>query len=225
MASTALSSGRQPAGEGLPRLEAGDLLSQPTFHERYQAMPPGTRAELVEGVVVMPSPLSANHGRYHADVVTWLSTYRAATAGVDCVDNASVILGDDTEVQPDACLFLLPERGGRVREDERHFCVGPPELVVEVASSSEAYDLHAKRRAYETGGVVEYLVLILRDQRVVWFVRRQGRFTALEVPADGILRSECFAGLWLDTAAFFSRDTRRVLEVLQEGLAFAERGH
>ena len=31
----------------LPPLKAGQHLDQPTFHERYEAMPPGTRAELI----------------------------------------------------------------------------------------------------------------------------------------------------------------------------------
>ena len=42
---------------------AGQILDQPTFHERYEAMPPSTRAELVGGVVQMPSPLRSDHGR------------------------------------------------------------------------------------------------------------------------------------------------------------------
>ena len=33
----------------LPSLVAGQHLDQPTFHERYAAMPPETRAELVGG--------------------------------------------------------------------------------------------------------------------------------------------------------------------------------
>ena len=41
----------------LPPLVAGQHLDQPTFHERYEAMPPETWAELVGGVVYMPSPV------------------------------------------------------------------------------------------------------------------------------------------------------------------------
>ena len=38
-------------------LVEGQRLDQPTFHALYEAMPPGTRAELIDGVVYMPSPL------------------------------------------------------------------------------------------------------------------------------------------------------------------------
>jgi hypothetical protein len=37
-------------------LVEGQRLDQPTFHALYEAMPPGTRAELIDGVVYMPSP-------------------------------------------------------------------------------------------------------------------------------------------------------------------------
>ena len=47
----------RPKARTLPPLVAGQQLDQPTFHERYEAMPPETRAELVGGVVYMPSPL------------------------------------------------------------------------------------------------------------------------------------------------------------------------
>jgi hypothetical protein len=35
---------------------------------------------------------------------------------------------------------------------------------------------------------------------------------------DGILRSEVFPGLWLDSAAFLRRDYQQVLAVLRQGI-------
>src|SRR5262245_22611124 len=46
----------------LPPLEAGDHLAQATFHARYEAMPPDFRAELIGGVVFVPSPIRLEHG-------------------------------------------------------------------------------------------------------------------------------------------------------------------
>ncbi len=60
----------------LKPLVAGQRLDQPTFHERYEAMPPETRAELVGGVVYMPSPLSYDHGEEDNDVSGWLFHYK-----------------------------------------------------------------------------------------------------------------------------------------------------
>ena len=50
----------------LPLLEAGDHLDQATFHARYKAMPPSFHAELIGGMVIVPSPLSRGHGVYLA---------------------------------------------------------------------------------------------------------------------------------------------------------------
>src|SRR5438445_7270182 len=63
----------------LPPLEAGDHLDQATFHTRYEAMPPDFRAELIGGVVFVPSPLRLEHGVSHALVMGWLIHYSIAT--------------------------------------------------------------------------------------------------------------------------------------------------
>jgi Uma2 family endonuclease len=208
-----------PRAEPIPPLEPGDHLDQKTFHKRYEAMPEHVRAELIEGVVYMPSPLRVPHGRSHSQVMIWLGRYMAFTPGVDVLDNATTILDDANEPQPDAALRLLPEYGGQTRDNDEEYLVGAPELAVEVALSSVAIDLYEKRRAYERAGVRDYVVVVLREQRVAWFVRRGATFAPLEPGSDGILRSEFFGGLWLDPAALLREDTLRVEEVLQQGLA------
>ncbi|MGQ4810223.1 hypothetical protein NKDENANG_03672 [Candidatus Entotheonellaceae bacterium PAL068K] len=69
--------------------------------------------------------------------------------------------------------------------------------MVEVASSSASYDLHAKLQVYRRGGVREYVVWQVLDQEVDWFVLREGQYERLQPDIDGCLRSEVFAGLWL----------------------------
>jgi Uma2 family endonuclease len=204
-----------------PSLEPGDHLDQKTFHERYEAMPPGTRAELIGGTVFMPSPLKRPHGRAHKLLVRWIDEYEEATPGTEAFDNASTILDATAEPQPDVCLLIVSPSHGQTREEDEYI-VGAPEFITEVASSSEAIDLHGKRDDYERTGVKEYVVVALRQQRVFWFVRRDGGFVELQPGDDGILRSEVFPGLWLDPAAVLRGDRRRVLEVLRQGLATPE---
>jgi hypothetical protein len=97
----------------VPPLESGDRLTRPEFERRYQLMPHIKKAELIEGVVYVASPVRmANHGRPHAQIVGWLMVYSAATPGVDLADNATVRLDIDNEPQPDALLRLEPEVGG-----------------------------------------------------------------------------------------------------------------
>jgi Uma2 family endonuclease len=212
----------EPPAPSLPPLENGDHLDQKTFHARYEAMPEGFRAELIGGIVFVPSPLKQPHGRMHPFVSHWLASYEDATAGVEVLDNATDILSEESEPQPDVLLRILSEHGGRTHVNAADYLEGPPELIAEVASSSESLDLHRKRRDYEQAGVGEYIVVALRQHRVFWFVLREGRYQDLASGSDGILRSESFPGLWLDPAALLRHDRERVREVLQQGLATPE---
>ena len=204
------------AVEEIPLLENGDHLDQATFHERYEAMPRGVRAELIGGVVYMPSPMKLPHGVYHGRLNHWLVSYSDATPGTLSADNATIILGEDSEPQPDNCLSIV---GGQARINDDEYLTGPPELTAEVASSTASYDLHSKRRDYERYGVQEYIVFVVHQQKVVWFTRENDRFLELQPDADGILRSRVFPGLWLDPDAFFRLDVARLQQVLQEGLS------
>src|SRR5437588_797855 len=104
---------RAPLLPKIPPLEPGDRLTRDEFERRYEAMPELKKAELIEGVVYMPSPVRAyRHGMPHADVITWLGNYRAGTAGVVIGDNTTARLDLDNEPQPDAMLFIEPSRGG-----------------------------------------------------------------------------------------------------------------
>lgn len=208
---------------GPPPLTAGDRLTRAEFERRYLAHPEIKQAELIEGVVYMPSPTRfEKHGRPHNDIVTWLGVYRAATFGVVGGNNATIRLDYDNEVQPDALLRLDATRGGRSRITADDYLAGPPELVVEIAASSAAYDLHDKRRVYQRSGVQEYLALQVYEQAATWFALREGVYEPLAADAAGILRSEVFPGLWFNAPAFWAGDLAAVLTTLQAGLAAPE---
>jgi Uma2 family endonuclease len=207
----------------LPSLVAGQRLDQPTFHARYAAMPPETRAELVGGVVYISSPLSYDHGDRANDAGGWLFRYKMFTPGVGSPNNATVKLDADSEPQPDCQLRIPHELGGRSYIDDHGYITGAPELVVEVALSSLDFDLKAKKADYERAGVQEYVVIAVKAKRVYWFIRRGNRFESLPAGPDGIYRSEVFPGLWLDAIAFFG-DRRRLIAVLDAGLATPEHG-
>lgn len=208
--------------KALPPLENGDHLDQKTFHERYEAMPPDCRAELIGGIVYMSSPQKSRHGKHHFRLAHWLGEYEAATPGVEGHINTTQILADDSEPQPDAGLFILPEYGGHVWEDDREFLRGTPEWIGEISDSTESMDLNRKKRDYEIAGVREYMVAAIRSRQIFWFIRRRGKFKELSLANDGIFRSEVFPGLWLDPAAFLKRDSKRLLGVLRQGLASSE---
>jgi Uma2 family endonuclease len=169
----------------------------------------------------MPSPLKRPHGSRHGNLIVWLGTYQHETPGTEFFDNATTILGEEAEPQPDGCLLISAPGHGQTRE-ENDYIAGPPELMAEVAAGSEAIDLHLKRDDYERAGVQEYVVVLLRQQRVIWYRRRGNRFEELVPGADGIYRSEVFPGLWLDATALLRNDGRQVTTVLRQGLASPE---
>jgi Uma2 family endonuclease len=204
-----------------PPLVAGQHLDQPTFHERYEAMPDGTWAELVGGRVYMPSPVRNEHSEYDDDVACWCGHYKRATKGLRSAKNATAILGPFGETQPDGHLRIPQALGGQTRI-ERGFIVGAPELVIEIARSSRSCDLNEKKDEYAQAGALEYLVVELEPDRVHWFVLKNGRFENLPVDTDGIHRSSVFPGLWLDAQALFSEDLDRVIEVLEQGIRTPE---
>jgi Uma2 family endonuclease len=184
-------------------LENGDRLSQPEFHDRYLAMPHVKKAELIEGVVYMPSPVRhRSHGQPHARITGWLSHYWVATPGVDLGIETTVFLDGDNEPQPDALLRI--ENGGNSRITDDDYVQGAPELIVEIAASTASYDLHDKKKAYRRNGVQEYI--------------------AIQPDENGVVHSVVFPGLRLAVAALLEGDLAQVMRVLQEGINSAEHG-
>jgi hypothetical protein len=209
-----MSSAHQPLVEG-------QRLDQPTFHALYQAMPPGTKAELIEGVVYMPSPVGSAHGRSQVPLIMWLGYYAEITPGVEVLDNATTILGWKSEPQPDGLLRILPAHGGRTR-DEGGYVHGAPELIAEVAKATRFVDLGPKLRDYEQAGVLEYVVRAIDPDELFWFRQAQGTLVQQPFASDGLYHSTAFPGLWLDPIALLSGDTRRLRAVVDMGCATAE---
>ena len=140
----------QQSGIQILPLENGDRLSQHEFERCYTAMSQLKKAELIEGVVYMASPVRHKSHGNHAAIMAWLSDYWIATPGVDLGDNTTVRLDLDNEPQPDALLRIS---GGRSHISDDDYIEGAPELILEIAASSANYDLHDKKRAYRRNSV------------------------------------------------------------------------
>ncbi len=207
----------------LPRLETGDQLTRAEFERRYHAMPPHIRAELIEGIVFLSSPVKhQQHGQPQIQLAGWIGSYAAETPGTEGSDNVTLRLDWDNEPQPDLMLFLLPEYAGQLRPSADDYLEGAPELVIEITASSVSIDLHDKLHAYRRNGVHEYLVWRVQDAAFDWFRLEGGAYIPLQPDARGIMRSQHFPGLWLDTRAALKGDLKKLLATLQQGLASKE---
>jgi Uma2 family endonuclease len=223
MAVTDVSALPPAADETIPPLKTGDRLTREEFERRYVAMPDLKKAELIEGVVYVPSPVwFRKHARPHSRLVGWLVQYEAATPGVEGGDNASLRMDSENMPQPDALLMIVPAHEGQAQVDEDDYVAGAPELVAEIAASSAQYDLNEKLQVYCRNGAREYLVWRVLDQAIDWFALREDHYEPQLVDAAGLYKSEVFPGLWLDPAALLRGDMASVLQTLQQGLASPE---
>jgi hypothetical protein len=200
--------------------EPGDRMNREEFLERWEQMPGLKFAELIDGVVYMPSPLSRAHGRRDALMHLLIGTYAARTGVCEDVMNATCLMLESAP-QPDISLNLLPKFGGAMNLTGK-LASGVPELIVEVCLSSRSFDLGPKLALYQRAGVQEYIAVLLEEERVEWRSLESGSYRLMERDDAGVFRSAAFPGLWLDEPAFWKGDSQRMLEVLEAGLASAE---
>ncbi|MCS7469688.1 Uma2 family endonuclease [Stieleria sp. ICT_E10.1] len=198
----------------VPILNSGDVLDSDEFFRRYAASPGSVFAERINGRVYLTSPLhAASHGDPHALFATWLGTYAAQQEALTLSDNPTVRLDANNDPQPDLCMR---RENGNTRL-VNGYIHGPPELIVEIASSSASYDLGEKKLVYQRAGVLEYLVYETEKQNVVWWRLEDGAY--VELPAvEGASKSCEFRGLWLDESAMRAGDGKALLATLAEGM-------
>lgn len=215
---------RRPIPPAIPPLQNGDNLTRAEFERRYDAMPPGTKAELIEGIVYMSAAALSHefHSEPHFDLIALLGTYKFATPGVVGGDNGTCYLDDPNMPQPD--IYLMVRRGlrGSATVNADGYVVGPPEFVLEVANTSADYDLHQKFRVYQRNGVREYAVWRTLDADVDFFRLRDGTYVRVEPDAAGVIRSEAMPGLWLNVIALLHGEMELVVADVQRGLASPE---
>ncbi|HIK46001.1 MAG TPA: Uma2 family endonuclease [Leptolyngbyaceae cyanobacterium M65_K2018_010] len=206
----------------VPPLESGDRLTRPEFERRY-ATAAVTKAELIEGVVYVASPLRfQHHAEPHSRIHGWVWTYQVMTPGLSLGIEPTVRLDLDNEPQPDIVLLVDEAAGGQTRVGEDGYLEGAPELVIEIAASSAAIDLGDKKQVYRRNGVAEYLVWQIFENKIDWYSLIEGEYQPMAVDPEGILRSQRFPGLWLAVEAMLSGNMAEVLRALQAGLQSPE---
>ena len=198
----------------------GDRLSREEFLALWEQMPSMKFAELIDGTVYMPSPLSLAHGGRDGQVQLLFGTYAARTRVCELATNATWLLLESAP-QPDAALWLLPQYGGGITV-VNELASGAPELIAEICHSSRSYDLGPKLSLYQRAGVPEYIAFLIKERRVEWRILEEGSYRVQKPDPQGILRSRIFPGLWLDESAYWRGDSAGMLEVLDQGLRSEE---
>ena len=207
---------------GVPLLLNGDHLSVPEFERRYEAMQDDGKAELIEGIVFMAPPVSDDHGKSNSLLGYLLGHYAAATPGVAARVNTSIRLDGSNEYQPDVMLRFESGKMAGAKAGASGILEGRPELVVEIALSSAAYDLHEKKAVYQRNRIPEYVVWEVMESRIHWFALEGREYVQMKARPDGVTHSRVFPGLWLDLLALLADDERKAFRVVNMGLKSAE---
>ena len=201
-------------------LITGMKLTLEEFLRRWETLPDLKKAELIDGVVYVPSPVGADHCSKDAWLTWWLCSYAVETPGCDAGNNGTwLMLGQSP--QPDSFLRILPSHGGAARV-EQGLLEGSPELATEICVSSSRRERGPKLALYQRAGVNEYIMVEWAEKRIVWRALAEGQYNTIEADADGVLKSRCFPGLWLDIDAYFSGDRKKISRTLRSGLATTE---
>ena len=200
-----------------PGLITGERMDVEEFLCRWDELPYLKNAELIDGIVYVPSPLSLDHGSLDTLILWWLTQYAHATPGCKAGNNVTWLMLDSSP-QPDAFLRILPVYGGQSRNEAR-YCAGAPELAVEICLTSTEVDFGPKLKLYERAGVREYITIEIFGKRIVWRKLENAVYVAQQIPPDGVLRSQVFPGLWLDVAALWNDDGTKMLAALNAGLS------
>jgi Uma2 family endonuclease len=172
-----------------------------------------TRAELIDGVMVVHSPATCEHDDLSGFIRTLMRCYAGAR-------KLGKVLGPDSLVHLATCRRFAPDfyfiRQSRVPRRWRRQFEGAPDLAGEVLSpSTRTDDLEDKRPAYRQAGVGEAW-FVDREQHQVIVDRRRGRRYTETVVTEGRLTSTVLPGFWLDTAWLWAVPLPEEMDCLAE---------
>jgi len=174
-----------------------------------------TRAEWVDGEVIMPSPASLNH----VDLAGFLNFI---LRGFVTTRGLGVVYGPELQVRfaalrrrrvPDL-LFVSTARMNILKTTEVE---GAPDLIIEIVSpDSLARDWREKYLEYEATGVQEYWIIDPMAQRVESYtLSTDGRY-ALSEEKDGAIPSSVLTGFFLRPTWLWQEPLPNPLDILRE---------
>jgi len=180
----------------LSRVEVMERMSAADF---FRDAPEDRKAELIDGLMIMPSPPLVIHERLQGFLFRLLGGF---------VEERELgeVFGSRTAVELE--LFYAPEPDIFFVSQERLHIIGEkgvlgaPDFVIEILSASTAQnDRGSKFHAYERAGVREYWLIDPYGPAGTEFYRLlNGRFHPLAPDAEGRLTSATIPGFWIDLA-------------------------
>lgn len=180
---------------------------------------PNTKAEFINGEVIMHSPAKKRHvnamKRLSALMDAYVDLHELGFVGIENV----LISLTRNDYLPDVCFFGI-EKSNMQNDDQMRF--PPPDLIAEILSpSTEKTDRETKAEDYAAHGVWEYWLIDPVNQTVEQYILHGGSYDLRLKVRDGLLQSDVIEDFEIPVKAIFDGKIKnRVLrEILAGGLA------
>jgi Uma2 family endonuclease len=156
-----------------------------------------TKAELIDGVMIVHSPASMEHDNIGGFMRGLMSFYSDAQGlGVVLGPDSLIHLAPGRKCAPDV-FFIRQQRMPMPLPKEFE---GVPDLVVEVLSpSNRRYDLRDKRLIYREAGVGEFWFINAALRQIIRDRRQVGSYTE-DIVTAGRVSSAVLPGFWIDAS-------------------------
>lgn len=167
--------------------------------------PEDRKAELIDGVMVIPMPPFDNHEKLQIFLLRLTSAFaEELDRGEVRGSRTPVVLEEFYAPEPDV-LFVHKERADIVQQKG---VFGAPDLVIEILSAGTARDDRGKKfRAYERAGVRElWLIDPYGPAGTDFYQLEEGTFCPVHPDGDNILESVAVPGFWIDVAWLWPED-------------------
>ncbi len=144
-------------------LREGDRLAAKEFLRRWDSMPDLKQAELIGGIVFMPSPVNKSHGTVHVSMSGWLWLYADMTPGTLTGNAPEQLTVTDASGNfqfsgfPEGAYELTGERTGYLKSEfgARQSGVGGTPLRLEAGDKLTGLTLKLVRIGVITGRVLD----------------------------------------------------------------------
>ena len=185
-------------------------------YEEFLEWADGTRAEWVDGEVIVTSPASLSHQQILSFLAALLQHFvEASELGLILVAPFQMRLRARPSGREPDVIFVARDRVDKLQSV---FLDGPADLAIEIISpDSRARDRGDKYYEYEQAGVREYwLIDPARKQAEFYRLGSKGIYSAVLTGEDGIFRSDVIEGLWLKVDWLWQEPLPTLMSVLKE---------
>ncbi|MBN2662852.1 MAG: Uma2 family endonuclease [Bacteroidales bacterium] len=180
--------------------------------EFYEKITPSTKAEFINGKIIVHSPVMLRHNRATLLFSSLLNNY-VVTNNLGYVGVEKILIKlTRNDFEPDICFFKN-QKAKDFTDDQMFFPA--PDFVVEILSkSTEKNDRGVKFVDYAIHGVGEYWIIDPEKEFVEQYVLKDEEYELIKKTNDGKIKNSQIEGFEIPVRAIF--DEKENLKALNE---------